>query len=160
MPGHPALAGVTERVSVSSKGVPTRGDAFDGGMSDAGRYVVFSSAADDLVPHDANRANDIFLRDRALGTTARLSVGPGEREGDGVSYFAAISANGRHVLFTSNAGGPVPGDGNLALGWRPGRPAGRVRPQSGPGMASFGSASRDFPRNSRIHRTTSASLLM
>src|SRR5690349_25152574 len=103
LPGHPALAGVTERVSVSSKGVASSGDAFDGGMSDDGRYVVFTSAAGDLVPHDANHANDIFLRDRAFGTTTRLSVGPDGREANGDIYFGAISANGRYILFTSDA---------------------------------------------------------
>jgi Tol biopolymer transport system component len=59
-----------------------------------------------------NRASDIFLRDRALGTTTRLSVGPGGREGDGDSYFAAISANGQRILFTSDAGNLVANDIN------------------------------------------------
>lgn len=35
-----------------------------GTMSDDGRYIVFSSDVDNLVPNDTNNAQDIFLYDR------------------------------------------------------------------------------------------------
>lgn len=37
------------------------------GITSDGRYVVFSSAADNLVPGDTNKAADIFVYDRETG---------------------------------------------------------------------------------------------
>jgi Tol biopolymer transport system component len=110
----PAHAGVTERASVSSQGRQSAGDAFDGGMSDNGRYVVFNSLADDLVPGDRNHATDVFLRDRALGLTTRVSVGRGGVEADDESEFADISSDGRFILFVSAAANLVANDTNNA----------------------------------------------
>lgn len=110
----PAHAGVTECASVSSRGTQCAGNAFDGGMSENGRYVVFSSFADDLVPGDRNRATDVFLRDRALGLTTRVSVGSGGVEADGESSFADVSSDGRFVLFVSEADNLVANDTNDA----------------------------------------------
>ncbi|MFO1047302.1 MAG: hypothetical protein U1E52_05305 [Geminicoccaceae bacterium] len=110
----PAHAGVTERASVSSQGAQSAGGAYYGGMSDNGRYVVFTSFSDDLVANDRNHATDVFLRDRALDLTTRISVGPGGVEADGDSEFADISSNGRFILFVSEAGNLVANDTNGA----------------------------------------------
>ena len=63
---------VTERVSVSSRGVQGNSYSFEPLVSDGGRYAVFVSEASNLVRHDRNRAPDIFRRDRFKGTTRRL----------------------------------------------------------------------------------------
>lgn len=111
--------GTTERVSVAVDGGP--GDATSGGLpavSAGGRYVAFTSAATNLVPDDTNGRIDVFVRDRLLGTTARVSVASDGREArDGDSFRPAMSADGRFVAFTSTASdlaGPPPAFGGVA----------------------------------------------
>jgi len=65
-----------------------------------------------LVPGDTNNAYDVFLRDRTLGTTERLSVSTAGLQAAGSSYFPEISADGRHVAFLSDAANLVAGDNN------------------------------------------------
>lgn len=104
----------TIRVSVASDG--TQGDrdssASTPALSGDGRYVVFDSAAATLVPTDTNQHTDIFVRDRELGTTTRLSLAPDGTEGNGESLLPSVSADGRFVAFTSGASNLVPGDTN------------------------------------------------
>ncbi len=82
-------------------------------VSDDGRYVVFSSVADNLVAGDLNGASDVFLRDLELDSTVRISVHK-DTGGDvtGSSENPAISADGRFVLFNSDAADLVAGDSN------------------------------------------------
>ncbi|MFB4308557.1 TolB family protein [Actinomadura sp. GTD37] len=84
-------------------------------MSGNGRYVVFTSAATDLVPGDTNGVPDVFLHDRRTRKTERVSVSGAGAEGNGKSYEPSISANGRYVAFTSEASNLVDGDGNGTL---------------------------------------------
>src|SRR3954454_19810601 len=66
--------GVTVRVSVSSAEAAANADTFDApAISRTGRYVVFSSAASNLVPGDTNDSVDVFVRDRKGGITRRVS---------------------------------------------------------------------------------------
>jgi Tol biopolymer transport system component len=106
---------VTERVSVGPRGLEGDGDSFSTAMSADGRFVAFESWADNLVLGDTNGLYDVFMTDRAAGTTRRVSVGPHARQANGDSeiYFGpAVSADGRHVAFTSYATNLVAGDTN------------------------------------------------
>src|SRR4051795_8290641 len=103
--------GTTERVSVSSTGVQGNGPSGLGGVaiSGDGRFVVFDSPATNLVPGDTNRQNDVFVRDRQNGTTARVSLsstGLQCNRGSG-DIGLAISADGQFVAFASQAGNLV-----------------------------------------------------
>jgi len=111
----------TERVSVSSGGAEGSGDSIFPAVSPDGRYVVFHSFAPNLVPDDSNGTYDVFVRDRAAGTTERVSIGSDGAEGDGTSYaiaeshlagHAAVSPDGRYVAFNSSAANLVHGDDN------------------------------------------------
>jgi Tol biopolymer transport system component len=104
--------GQTTRVSVASDGSQANGDSFAPAISRDGRYVVFSSAASNLVPGDTNNADDIFLRDRVANTTTRISIGMGGAEPNAGSYAPAISADGNVVAYESDATNLVPGDTN------------------------------------------------
>ncbi len=109
------LLGTTERVSVSSAGV--QGDHSSGNsaaVSADGRCVAFLSAASTLVPGDTNGAFDIFVRDRHLDTTQRVSVDSNGVQGNLDSDISglSISADGRFVAFGSNATNLVPDDTN------------------------------------------------
>ena len=89
-----------------------------GDMTPDGRFVVFASAASNLVPGDTNGVGDVFVRDRSTGVTERVSVGRKGVQGDGDSNFLgistapAISDDGRYVAFKSDASNLVRGDRN------------------------------------------------
>jgi Tol biopolymer transport system component len=106
--------GMTRRVSVSSPGVEANGNSYGPGVSATGRFVVFESLASNLVAGDTNDATDVFLRDRTTRTTTRVSVSSAGAQGDGGSFFAAISADGRFVAFVSLASNLVADDTNGA----------------------------------------------
>ena len=90
------------------------GDSVMPWLSPDGRFVLFSSAASDLVTNDNAWFNlDVFLRDRASKSTALISAnqfqtGGGNKHSTGV----CVSTNGRYVLFESDASDLVSGDGN------------------------------------------------
>ncbi len=104
-----------ELVSATPAGSPGNGGSSDGAVTPSGRFVAFGSLATDLVPGDTNGFADAFVRDRRAGTTTRVSVDSGGNEGDGGSFYAVISANGRFVAFASRATDLVPGDTNGVL---------------------------------------------
>jgi len=81
-------------------------------LSGDGRFVAFESDATDLVPGGANGKRHVYVRDRTLGETTRVSVGPGAVQGDGDSGEPAIGADGRWVAFRSAATNLVAGDAN------------------------------------------------
>jgi Tol biopolymer transport system component len=104
--------GTTELVSAGLNGAAANGRSYARGVSADGRYVVFASAADNLVPGDTNRTDDVFIRDLQAGTTELVSVGPGGEQGNEGSGECAISADGRFVAFQSSATNLVQGDTN------------------------------------------------
>src|SRR5439155_1747545 len=61
---------------------------------------------------DTNGVSDVFLRDRAAGTTVRVSVASDGSQANGESDSAAMSADGRFVAFRSAASNLVKGDTN------------------------------------------------
>jgi Tol biopolymer transport system component len=107
-------AGTVRRVSVPDSGAQSEGGAHSGlRISADGRYVAFLSYAADLVPGDTNDTSDVFVHDRKEGRTTRVSVSGTGGQSDGFSAFSlALSADGRYVLFDSEATNLVPGDTN------------------------------------------------
>jgi Tol biopolymer transport system component len=95
--------GVTQRVSVTSKGAQTNGGLGRVTMSGDGRDVVFQSDAWNMVPNDANGVSDIFVHDMRTGKTFRASVSSAGTEANGYSGNATISADGHLVVFESDA---------------------------------------------------------
>jgi len=109
---HDRLTGVTERVSVDSAGVEGDGDSTADAISSDGNLVLFQSLATQLVAGDANGAEDLFLRDRAAGTTVRVSLDSNGVEAKGSSYAARMTPDGRSIAFTSFAPNLVKHDFN------------------------------------------------
>ncbi len=112
------ILNTTTRVSVDSAGAQATGGV-GGGASDEpsissdGRYVAFSSLATNLVAGDTNGLRDVFVRDRTLNTTTRVSVyTAGAQASDWASDRPAISSDGRYVAFSSGASNLVAGDTN------------------------------------------------
>ncbi|MCL5292157.1 MAG: DNRLRE domain-containing protein [Actinobacteria bacterium] len=114
-----AVYGNIARVSVSSSGAQANGASeYTPSISADGRYVSFSSAANNLVPNDTNNTNDVFLYDRQTGTIERVSVSSTGAQGDnpgGIdngSYLSSVSYDGRFVAFVSFFSNLVPNDTN------------------------------------------------
>lgn len=112
---HLLRNGRTELASAASDG--THGDGWAGGnsaLSADGRYVIFASSSDNLVPGDTNNHEDLFVHDRRTGHTERVSVASDgtQGNGDGMDLGLWITADGRYVCFRSYASNLVPGDTN------------------------------------------------
>jgi surface antigen len=99
--------GTTTLVSRASGTSGSKGnaDSENLGVSDDGRYVVFSSRASNLDPADADGSPDVYIRDTVLSTTTLVSRASGEFgvKENGSSLAAGISGDGRYVIFQSNA---------------------------------------------------------
>jgi Tol biopolymer transport system component len=109
---HGIESGVTERVSVDSAGVEADSGSLDPAISADGRFVAFASLASNLAPDDQNALLDVYLRDRALGVTERISRGPRGVEPDDHSFHPSLSGDADFVAFESRASNLVAGDGN------------------------------------------------
>ena len=108
--GVKLLVRTTRRISLTPSGGQVDGASSTPTLSANARYVAFDSSATDLVPGDANGTYDVFLRDRRTRTTTIVSVRSGGDAANGGSSFAAISADGRYVVFASTASNLVDGD--------------------------------------------------
>jgi Tol biopolymer transport system component len=81
-------------------------------LSSNGRFVAYTSRASDLDSKvtDANRADDVFVFDRVVGTNTLISrAASGAASGKGASSEPSISADGHRVAFTSAATNLVSG---------------------------------------------------
>lgn len=103
----------TVRVSVATDGTEANSNSVLPATAGTGRFVAFTSFASNLVAGDTNAVEDVFLRDRDTdddGTfdepgavsTVRVSQRAGV-QGNGPSSEAAITPDGRYVVFTSFA---------------------------------------------------------
>ncbi|GGV16783.1 hypothetical protein GCM10010495_33950 [Kitasatospora herbaricolor] len=104
----------TEQVSVGPGGARANAQAYGESLSADGRFAVFSSEADNLVPGDTNGFYDVFVRDLRNGRTERVSVGTGGVQGNAFSSSGVASADGRYIAFASSSDNLVPGDTNGA----------------------------------------------
>ncbi len=82
-------------------------------LSGDGRYIAFESYATNLVANDTNAYSDVFVFDQAQGTLRRLSL-RNNIQGDGDSSAAAVSGDGRYVVFQTNATNLLGNDTNNA----------------------------------------------
>src|SRR5437764_670556 len=75
----------------------------NGAVSADGRYVVFSSAATDLL-NGVNSKDQIVRRDLSTNKSALVSVATnGSAVGNGTSFAPIVSGDGRLVAFNSAA---------------------------------------------------------
>jgi Tol biopolymer transport system component len=107
-------SGTVERISVDTAGQDGDGASRNPSLGYGGRYVAFDSQASDLVAGDGSSTSDVFVRDRETGTTVRVSVDGDGEGGNNHSYQPALSADGRFVVFHSQASNLVADDDNDA----------------------------------------------
>ncbi|MEM7335685.1 MAG: cadherin-like domain-containing protein [Chloroflexota bacterium] len=103
------------RISVHSDGSEGNGHSTFPSLSQDGRYVAFQSAATNLVDDDLNGVTDIFVHDREMDLTVRVSVNNEGDEANGSSFSPEISGNGRYITFYSEATNLAPNDTNSSL---------------------------------------------
>jgi Tol biopolymer transport system component len=96
-------ANKTTLVSVDSSGNQGNDRSFHPSISSDGRYVAFDSFANNLVTGDVNGHRDVFIRDLQANTTTLVSVDSSGNQGNNDSDISSISADGRYVVFQSNA---------------------------------------------------------
>jgi len=109
---HDRQTGETERVSVAGDGTQANDYSMDPSISADGRCVAFYSRATNLVSGDTNSRGDVFVHDRQTGQTTRVSVASDSTQGNALSLYPSISADGRFVAFASHANNLVSGDTN------------------------------------------------
>ena len=113
------------RASTSSDGTQATGGSEGGNLSANGRYLAFSSSADNLVPDDTNGLSDVFVKDLVTGGIVRANTTADGTQAEeyawtngvpiwssGDSFGGSLSADGRYVAFSSSASNLVPGDTN------------------------------------------------
>ncbi|MEM8860668.1 MAG: hypothetical protein AAGD96_20290, partial [Chloroflexota bacterium] len=122
-------ASCTTLLSIHTDGTLGNGDSTDPSISANGRFIAFTSIANNLVDGDTNGYTDIFVIDRdanntgsfytdqenclpAPSQTIRVSVAADGSQSDGPSYQPDMSLNSEFVAFTSDATSLVPDDLN------------------------------------------------
>jgi Tol biopolymer transport system component len=102
-----AAAGTTTLVSRATGvgGVGGDGASRDAAISGDGRFVAFTSDADNLSADDDDGVTDVFVRDLVANTTTLVSraSGPGGAGANAGAFAPDISADGRRVAFHSTA---------------------------------------------------------
>ena len=100
-----------QRVSVASDGTLGNNFSYKPFISGDGRFVLFTSDADNLVPNDTNN-RDVFVHDRVTAITERVSISSAGIEANSSAIGEGISYDGRFVIFTSTATNLVENDTN------------------------------------------------
>jgi Tol biopolymer transport system component len=122
-PGNPTFGGINvfakdlrtgevALVSADASGNEGNASSFGPSLSASGRLVAFSSDASNLVPGDTNGTRDVFVKNLRTGEMTLVSADAAGTEGNGFSFIASLSDNGRFVAFGSDASNLVPDDGN------------------------------------------------
>jgi hypothetical protein len=104
--------GTTSLVSraTGAAGAAGSGASTNGRVSGDGRWVVFTSAANNLVAGDSNNAADVFVRDLTSNVTQRASKTNAGAALTKASTVVDISPDGKTILFSSADSTIVTGD--------------------------------------------------
>ncbi|WP_421907401.1 DUF4214 domain-containing protein [Mameliella sp.] len=107
---HDRLTGETTRVSVATDGTQSNGPSTTPGISANGRYVVFQSEGDNLIPGGTDGKAGVFVHDLLNHTTTLVSVSTDGTQANENAFPRSISADGRYIVFASNASNLGAGD--------------------------------------------------
>lgn len=104
----------TELISRSDDGTPANQIAFWGAVSGNGRYVAFSTTADNLDPDRPAEGGPtgVYVRDRQAGTTKFVSHAPDGSRASRIDSVRGVSDDGTKVLvvgYSDSTLNPIPG---------------------------------------------------
>ncbi len=100
---HDMTSGTTSVVTVGVNGKPAGGRSQNPSVSADGRFVVFSSDAKSLTPRKPVAARNEFVRDMKTGKTQQVNVTSTGKPGNGYCHHPSISADGRYVVYETQA---------------------------------------------------------
>lgn len=109
-------------------------------VSRGGRWVVFASQSDGLLPGEGVAESQVFLRDMLTGAVTLISRDASGAPGTGDSGDAVISADGGTVAFTTSAANLGAGVHSQVVVWR--RATGALAVASAAGVVVGDGASR------------------
>lgn len=96
-----------QRISIGAE--EANGRNFDCSLSGQGRFVAFSTLANNLFTGDQNQTTDVMVFDRELNTFEHISKNVNGVQADRFSRYPSISKDGRFVAFLSRATNLIPG---------------------------------------------------
>jgi Tol biopolymer transport system component len=99
-------------VSANAAGEPGDGASFTTRSSSDGRFVVFASSSTNLVQGPQGDVANIFIKDMLTGDIAVVSSTADGSIGNGSSLEPNITADGRYVVFDTDASNLAPDDTN------------------------------------------------
>ncbi|MEO8012067.1 MAG: hypothetical protein ABI650_10520, partial [Dokdonella sp.] len=106
------VSGTRTLISKSAVGTPGNAQSSAPHVDSTGTFVVFSSAADNLVVGDSNQTSDIFRHDIAADRLLRISTDSLGSESNDASSSPQVAAGGNVIAFASRASNLVALDGN------------------------------------------------
>ncbi|MEL6476150.1 MAG: tandem-95 repeat protein [Pseudomonadota bacterium] len=95
-------AGTTELISVSTNGNPGNGTSNDPSISDDGRFVAFTSTANNLIDGQTILNTEVYVRDTLSNATLSVSLLSGASVTSGFTNSPVISGDGSVVAFATN----------------------------------------------------------
>lgn len=107
---YDTASGAVTRLSRTPDGGQSNGWSGEPDVSADGSRVVFSSQGNNLVPGDANGAQDVFVADVATGRVTLASVATDGTQDDFGASSPSISGDGATVAFSSAATTLTPDD--------------------------------------------------
>ncbi len=117
---HDFQAGLTKRISVSNEGVQANDSSSSPVISDDGRYVVFQSLAQNLIQGTYDKPGfqiyNVFRYNMQSTQLQLLSVNAAGEPARGNNKKPSISADGRYVVYASNAKNLVEGYQGTKMG--------------------------------------------
>lgn len=112
---HDRDTGQTTLLTCGGGGANANGDSWAPAFSPDGRYLAFSSLADNLVPGDTNGQRDVFICDLETATLALVSRAGNGATGNGDSDNPTLADGGHFVAFETRATNMGGGVGGQAL---------------------------------------------
>jgi Tol biopolymer transport system component len=100
---HDRDTGETVLVSVGFDGKPADNGALGAKISRGGRFVAFDSDGSNLVAGVSASGTQVYRRDLTAGKTALVSVSSSGEPANTTAFTLAMSADGRYVVFLSDA---------------------------------------------------------
>lgn len=116
----PAENPQVELFSLASDGAQANGGSGSASLSPDGRFVAFTSFADNLSANDTNNSTDIFIRDRVCQITELVSLSNEGIQGNTASFLPSLSAlrstPSGNILFVAYASNATNLRGSLNIG--------------------------------------------
>lgn len=101
--------GAPRRLAEPAPGVQANASVSNGSLSGDARFAAYATAANNLVPSDANGYSDVFVENLETGAKERVSLTSTDGEADASSALPSLDRDGCTVVFASSATNLVAG---------------------------------------------------